>query len=117
MLSLLYKDFPEGKLNTLRGCKTEWEHIQIDKQSPTTEINKYFPLEMCKEVAEGVRMQCGQEYFPEDEQDPRAALLYIMTQEGRRNIPTEKPCDSALFSKVSLLSIIISITQKQEFQY
>ena len=44
---------------------------------------------MCKEVAEGVRMQCRWEYFPEDKQDPRAAQLYTMNEEGRKNIPTE----------------------------
>ena len=51
---------------------------------------------MCKEVAEGVRMQCGREYFPEDEQDPRAEQLNTMTEEGRKNIPTENLVTEAI---------------------
>ena len=43
----------------------EWTYIQIDKDSPSKELDKYLSLEMCKEVAEGVRMQCGQEYLTE----------------------------------------------------
>ena len=43
----------------------EWTYIQIDKDSPSKELDKYLSLEMCTEVAEGVRMQCGQEYLTE----------------------------------------------------
>ena len=59
------------------------------KQSPLTELGKYLLLEMCKEVAEGVRMQYWRVYFPEDEQGLRAAQLYTMTAEGRKSTTTE----------------------------
>ena len=59
------------------------------KQSSSTTLDKHLLFEMCKEVAEGVRMQCRWEYFPEDKQDPRTAQLYTMNEEGRKNTPTE----------------------------
>ena len=59
------------------------------KQFSSTTLDKHLLLEMCKEVAEGVSMQCRWEYFPEDKQDPRASQLYTMNEEGRKNIPTE----------------------------
>ena len=79
------------------------------------ELDKYLQLEMCKDIAEGVRMQCRQEYFPEDEQEIRAAQLYTVTEEGRKNIPTENLVTERYLA-VCLISIIISITQQQEFQ-
>ena len=51
VLPILYKDLPEGKLNTLSEYKVEWAHIQIDKQFPSTELDKYLLLEICKDVA------------------------------------------------------------------
>ena len=70
----------------------EWAHIQIGKQSPSTNLDKYWLLGMSKEVAEGVRMQCGQEYFPKDKQDSRAAPLYTMTEERNKKHSHRKHC-------------------------
>ena len=83
----------ERKLNTLSKCKVKWTYIQIDKQSPSAELD-------------GVRMQGGREYFPVNEQDPSAAQLFTTTKEGRKKHYHGKACHGTLFSKVWLLSII-----------
>ena len=89
ILPVLYNDLTVGKPNILSEYRVERTHIQIDRQSTSTELDKYLLLEMCKEAAEGVRMECGQEYFPEDERKPRTAQLCTKTEEERKNIPTE----------------------------
>ena len=63
------------------------KHIQIDKQFPSTELDKYLLLEICKEAAEAVRMYSEWEYFPETEQDPRTAQLHTMIEEERKTFP------------------------------
>ena len=82
----------------------EWTYIQIDKDSPSKELDKYLSLEMCKEVAEGVRMQCGQEYLTEYEPEPRAAQSYTITKEGRKNIPTEDLVIASYLAKLGYLA-------------
>ena len=73
ILPRLYRDLANRSLETLEDYKVEWTHVQADKHSPSSELDKYLLLEMCKQAAEGVKMQCGREYFPEDDQEPRAA--------------------------------------------
>ena len=46
------------KTEHLKRAHVEQTHIQTDKKSPSTELDKYLVLEMCKEAAEGVWMQC-----------------------------------------------------------
>ena len=88
ILPRLYRDLANGSLEALEDYKVEWTHVQADKHSPSSELDKYLLLEMCKQAAEGVKMQCGREYFPEDDREPRAAQLYKMSIEERKNIPT-----------------------------
>ena len=76
-----------GKTITLSKYNVEWTHIQIDKQSQSTDLDKYLLLEIFKEVAEGVRMQCGQEYLSEDEQDPRAANYTQWLRNDEKTFP------------------------------
>ena len=46
ILPVLYKEMPEGKLNSLSEYQVELTHIQIDKQAPSTELDKYLLLEI-----------------------------------------------------------------------
>lgn len=41
ILPAFYRDLSEEKLNSLSEYRAVWTHIQIDKQSPSTEIGKY----------------------------------------------------------------------------
>ena len=61
-------------------------------------------------------MQCGQEYSPRRWTRPDSCTLIHNNWERNRNHFQRKPCDWALFRKVWLLSIIISISQQQELQ-
>lgn len=71
---------------------------------------------MCKKVAEVVRVQCGREYFPEDEQDPRAVQLYAMTDEGRKNIPTENLVTERYLAKFGYLASLSASRSNKNFK-
>ena len=113
---VLYKDLSEGKLKTLNEYKVQWTYIQIYKQFSSTELEKYLLLEMCKKVAEVVGVQCGQEYIPEDEQDPRAVQLYAMTDEGRKNIPTENLVTERSLAKFGYLASLSASRSNKNFK-
>ena len=111
ILPRLYKDLANESLETLEDDKVEWTHVQADKHSPSSKLDKYLLLEMCKQAAEGVKMQCGREDFPEDNWEPRAAQLYKMSIEKRKKIPIENlatECYLANFGYLASISASIS---------
>ena len=71
---------------------------------------------MCKKVAEVVRVQWGREYFPEDEQDPRAVQLYAMTDEARKNIPTENLVTERYLAKFGYLASLSASRSNKNFK-
>ena len=109
---MLYK---ERKLNTLSECQVKRIYIQLET-IPLAELDKYLLLEMYKEVAEGVRVQCGKEYFPEDEQNPRAAQLYTITEEGRKNITTENLDTELYLAKFGYLASLSASHSNKDFK-
>ena len=65
--------------------------------------------EISKEAVEGVRMESGWEYIPEGKQNPRAAELYTMTEEERKNIPMKHlvtECYLARFGYLGSFSMV-----------
>ena len=71
---------------------------------------------MCKQAAEGVKMQCGQEYFPEENQEPRAAQLYKMNIKERKNIPTENLATERYFATFGYLASISAFRSNKNFK-
>ena len=69
-----------------------------------------------KKAAEGIRMQCRLEYFPEKKQDVMSQKVHNYTRGRKKKHSHRKPCHGALFSYIWLFSIIISIPKQQEFQ-
>ena len=51
-------------------------------------------------------MQCGWEYFPEDLRDMKAAQLYTMAEEERKNIPMESLVAECYLAKFGYLASI-----------
>ena len=115
MLPRLYKDLANGTLETLEDCKVEWTHAQADKHSPSSELDKYLLLEMCKQAPEGVKMQCGQEYFPEENWEPRAAELYKMSIKERKYIPIENLVTKRYLAKFGYLASISAYRSNKNF--
>ena len=103
-------------LETLEDYKVEWTYVQANKHSPSSELDKYLLLEMCKQAAEGMKMQCGQEYFPADGQEPRAAQLYKMSIEERKNIPTENLATERYLAKFGYLASISASRSNKNFE-
>ena len=54
---------------------------------PSTELDKFLLTEMCKDAAEGVRMQCGRKYWS-DEGNQRATQIYKLSETKRKHLPT-----------------------------
>ena len=88
-LPVLYEDLGNGNMEMLHQYHVEWKHVSMANQVPTTDLDHYLLKEMCAESAEGVKMQCGREYFKDDVREPRATQLHLLSHEERTNIPTE----------------------------
>ena len=115
ILPRLYRDLANRSLGTLEDYKVEWTHVQADNHSPSPELDKYLLLEMCKQAA-GVKMQRGQEYFPEDDREPRAAQLYKMSIEERKDIPTENLATECYLAKFGYLKSISASRSNKNFK-
>lgn len=88
-LPILYQGLLKGELNTLKDFHVEWAHVAMKNLAPSSALDKHLMEKMCHASAEGIKMQCGREYFPDDEGKPRATQLHKMRPEERKNIPTE----------------------------
>ena len=60
-------------------------------------------------------MQFGREYFPEDDWEPRAAQLYKMSIEERKNIPTENLATECYLAKFGYLTSISASRSNKNF--
>ena len=59
----------------------------MQKQQPTTALDKHIVRQMCVDAGAGVELQCTREYWSESE-DPRATQLLKLTEQERENLPT-----------------------------
>ena len=66
-LYCIYTYLLKGKLDILKNYNVDWTHVHMDKQIPSSELDKYLLNKMSVTGAKGVKMQCGREYFPDDE--------------------------------------------------
>ena len=105
-LPLLYQGLKNGNLTTLKEYHVEWTHISMKGLAPTSLLDKHLLERMLHASAGGVRMQCGGEYFSDDERTPRATQLYKLTPDERKNIPTENLIAERYLGKFGYLASI-----------
>ena len=61
-------------------------------------------------------MQCGREYFSDDERTPRATQLYKLTPDERKNIPTENLIAERYLGKFGYLASISACHSNKNFK-
>ena len=105
-LPVLYGDLRNGNMETLNQYHVEWKHVSMANQVLTTDLDHYLLKEMCAESAEGVKMQCGREYFKDDARESRATQLHLLSYEERTNIPTENLLAERYLAKFGYLASI-----------
>ena len=88
ILKQLFADLKEGKMDTLRDFHVPWTHVDMTRQEPVSSLDQHLLQIMCQNAANGIQMQCASEYWAENPK-PRATQLHRLTQEERKNIPTE----------------------------
>ena len=71
---------------------------------------------MCKEVAERVKMQGLARILPKSGTGSESCTSLHSDWGRKKKHPHRKPCHWALFCKICLLNMIISIPPQQEFQ-
>ena len=59
----------------LRNFHVPWIHIAMEKQTPVSELDHYVMTKMYHAVAEGLEVQCYQEYCSETEEYYRATAI------------------------------------------
>ena len=105
LLVQLHSDLLAGKMDTLDPFHVPWTHVNMQKQKPTTALDHLLLKNMCSEAAKGLFLQCTGEYWLESE-NPRATQLHRLTEEERRNVPTENmSCERYLAQFGNLASI------------
>ena len=96
LLKQLHDDLKEGKMDTLAKYQVPWTHIKTEILEPSSSFDRLLLQKMCHAAAEGIRMQCAGEYW-EHTENPRATQLRKLSQEERKNLPTENlPCERYL---------------------
>ena len=82
----LHKDLLEGKTNTLSEFNVERTQYQV--RELTSDLEKLIVKKFCAHAAEVIKLQCGREYFPDDNAPPRATQLFKLSEEEREGLPT-----------------------------
>ena len=67
-------------------------------------------------AAEVVKLQCGLEYFKDDEREPRAAQLQWMSADKLKNLPTENLAAERYLAKFGYLTSISAVTRNKKFK-
>ena len=115
ILKNLYTDLKDGKMDSLVNYHVPWTHIDMGKLAPESPLDHYLLKEMCKNAAEGVLLQCGREYWVDDEA-PRATQIHKLTEEERENIPTENMVSERYLAKFGYLASISAARSNKFFK-
>ena len=89
VLKQLYDDLKEGKMDTLSKYGVQWTHINTDNLVPVSPLDNLLLKKMCLEASKGIHLQCAREYWETSEDKQRATALHELSEEERKNIPTE----------------------------
>ena len=82
MLPKLYHDLTVKKLDTLLDYKVPWTHVNMAGNSPSSELDHYVLGEMCLTAAQGVKVQCEQEYCS-DTENIRATQVHMLSKDEK----------------------------------
>ena len=86
ILAKLHREAP-----CLKPYYVHWTHVNMEKESPTSDLDTFILNEMCINVAKGNHLQCSREYL--DTQlsiaEERATSILQLTENERQNLPTE----------------------------
>ena len=88
----LHKDLEKKILQSasLQPYHVPWTHVNMNKQKPESDLDKFILDEMCLKAAKGIELQCSREYWADtNDVKERATSLKNLTVEQRRNLPTE----------------------------
>ena len=100
ILPKLYKDLSKGIMDTLDEYKVPWTHVNMEQNSPESELDTFLLKQMCIKSAEGVRMQCSREYWDEDENTKlRASQLRKMSSDVKSYLPKNNIVSERLLTK------------------
>ena len=115
-LPALYEGLLQGKLDTLKNYHVEWTHVAMKDMAPSSALDHHLLEKMAHASAAGVKMQCGREYFPDNELKPRATQLYKMSEEERKNIPSENLVCERYLGKFGYLASISAVHSNKNFK-
>ena len=113
MLPKLYMDLKQGKVDTLERYEVEWTHVQ--EHPPTGELEKYIIYQMCRLTAEGVKLQCGREYW-KDERQPKVTVLHELPKDQLLNIPTHNIASERLLARFGYLASVSAVHSNRWFK-
>ena len=116
ILPELYKGLSEGNQDTLKEYHVEWTHVKMKKLAPSSALDHHLLTKMSYSAAEGIKMQCGREYFPDDERKPRVTQLHKMNENERKNIPSENLLCERYLGKMGYLASISAAHSNKNFK-
>ena len=124
ILPILHNDLENKILRSpsLEPYHVPWTHVDMEKQKPSTEHDKFILDDMCTNAAKEVKLQCSREYWDThlNEDGQRATSIQNLNIEERKNLPTENlVCERYLSSfgliALSLQGILIKNLKGREF--
>lgn len=115
ILFKLHTELRSGQLTTLDDFHVPWKHVHMDRQQPTSELDKYLLQQMCYNSADGIVMQCGREYWG-DERAPRATELYKLADDQLKHIPSENMICERNLAKFGYLASISAVHSNKYFK-
>ena len=117
-LPMLHSDLEKKILQgtSLQPYHVPWKHVDMDKQKPDTELDKFILDEMCVNAAKGIELQCSREYWDDIEEDKqRATSIKNLSTEERRNLPTENLVCERYLSSFGLLASESAMHSNKKF--
>ena len=88
----------------------------MQKLAPSSPFDHYLLDILSKDAAEGILMQCGQQYWLNDEKAPRATQIHQLTPEQRENIPTENIESERYLAKFGYLASVSASKSNKFFK-
>ena len=82
------------------------DKYDLKRLEPITPLDNLLLERMCIEAVEGVCLQCGREYREDDTDDVSETQLHKLSEDDRKNIPTDNlACERSLSRFGNLASL------------
>ena len=117
ILPKLYEDLKEEKFDTLKDYIVPWTHVDMESLKPVSLLDHQILSLMCKEAAEGLKMQCAREYWGDERQKRDGVTeLYKLQENERKNLPTENLETERYLAKFGYLASISAARRNKNFK-